>query len=129
MARALSQDLRDRVIDATLAGMSARGAAARFGVGVSTAVAWAGRARQGDRHPQGQKRSSKLDAHRTFLLGLMAEKDDITFAQMHCCALPPSAPSKGSGKASATSSRPSPQPSAPTTSRPQDMTRNRPKML
>ena len=31
MARALSQDLRDRVIDATLAGMSARGAAARFG--------------------------------------------------------------------------------------------------
>jgi transposase len=83
MARALSQDLRDRVIDATLAGMSARGAAARFGVGVSTAVAWAGRARQGDRHPQGQKRSSKLDAHRTFLLGLMAEKDDITLAQMH----------------------------------------------
>ena len=75
MARALSQDLRDRVIDATLAGMSARGAAARFGVGVSTAVAWAGRARQGDRqaHPQGQKRGSKLDAHRTFLLGLIAE--------------------------------------------------------
>jgi transposase len=84
MARALSQDLRDRVIDATLAGMSARGAAARFGVGVSTAVAWAGRARQGDRqaHPQGQKRSSKLDAHRPFLLGLIAEKDDITLAEM-----------------------------------------------
>ena len=80
MARALSQDLRDRVIDATLAGMSARGAAARFGVGVSTAVAWAGRARQGDR--QGQKRGSQLDAHRTFLLGLIAEKDDITLAEM-----------------------------------------------
>src|SRR5688572_18537360 len=81
MARALSQDLRDRVIDATLAGMSARSAAARFGVGVSTAVAWAGRARQGA-HPQGQKRGSKLDAHRTFLLGLIAEKDDITLAEM-----------------------------------------------
>jgi transposase len=82
MARALSQDLRDRVIDATLAGMSARSAVARFGVGVSTAVAWAGRARQGA-HPQGQKRGSKLDAHRTFLLGLIAEKDDITLAEMH----------------------------------------------
>ncbi len=84
MARALSQDLRHRVIDATRAGMSARGAAARFGVGVLTAVAWAARARQGNRqaHPQGQKRGSKLDAHRPFLLGLIAEKDDITLAEM-----------------------------------------------
>ena len=65
MARALSQDLRDRVIDATLAGMSARGAAARFGVGVSTAVAWAGRARQGDRqaHPQGGKSAAPSWMH------------------------------------------------------------------
>jgi len=36
MARALSQDLRDRMIDVVLDGMSARSAAARFGVGVST---------------------------------------------------------------------------------------------
>jgi transposase len=84
MARALSQDLRDRVIDATLAGMSARGAAARFGVGVSTAIPWAARARAGDRQarPRGQRRGSKLDTHRDFLLGLIAEKDDITMAEM-----------------------------------------------
>lgn len=33
MARAYSQDLRDRVIDAALKGLSAHQAAARFGVG------------------------------------------------------------------------------------------------
>ena len=38
MARAYSQDLRDRVIDAALAGMAARQAAVRFGVGIATAI-------------------------------------------------------------------------------------------
>jgi transposase len=38
MARAYSQDLRDRVIDAALKGLSARQAAARFGVGDATAI-------------------------------------------------------------------------------------------
>lgn len=33
MARAYSQDLRDRAIDAALAGLPARHAAARFGIG------------------------------------------------------------------------------------------------
>jgi len=84
MARALSQDLRDRVIDATLSGMSARRAAARFGVGVATAIAWAARAREGDRQAraQGGQRGSKLDVHRDFLLGLITEKDDITLCEM-----------------------------------------------
>jgi transposase len=40
MARAYSQDLRDRVIKTALGGVSVRQAAARYEVGVSTAVLW-----------------------------------------------------------------------------------------
>jgi putative transposase len=41
MAGAFSIDLRKRVVDAVVRdGMSRRGAAARFGVGVSTAIDW-----------------------------------------------------------------------------------------
>jgi hypothetical protein len=46
MARAYSQDLRDRVIDAALSGASARRAAARFGIGEATAIVWVRRARE-----------------------------------------------------------------------------------
>jgi transposase len=46
MARAYSQDLRDRVIDAALAGAPARQAAARFGIGDATAIVWVRRARR-----------------------------------------------------------------------------------
>ena len=38
MARAYSQDLRERVLEAAAKGMSARQAAERFRVGVSTAA-------------------------------------------------------------------------------------------
>jgi len=38
MARAYSQDLRDRVIDAALGGMPARRAAAQFEIGIATAM-------------------------------------------------------------------------------------------
>ncbi|MGO7668165.1 helix-turn-helix domain-containing protein, partial [Rhizobium ruizarguesonis] len=44
MARAMSDDLRLRVLKASEAGMSARKAAARFGVGISTAISWIARA-------------------------------------------------------------------------------------
>lgn len=40
MARAYSQDLRERVIASAEAGMLGRYAAARFGVGISTAIRW-----------------------------------------------------------------------------------------
>jgi transposase len=46
MARAYSQDLRDRVIDAAEGGLAARQVAARFGIGVATAIVWVRRARQ-----------------------------------------------------------------------------------
>ena len=81
MARAHSQDLRDRVIDA---GTSARAAAERFGIGVATAIVWVRRAREGERRArkQGQPRRSKLDPHRDYLLGLIAAEPDLTSAEM-----------------------------------------------
>lgn len=81
MARAYSQDVRDRVIDA---GSSARAAADRFGVGIATAIVWVRRAREGERSPrkQGQPKRSKLDPHRDYLLGLVEAEPDITIAEM-----------------------------------------------
>ncbi len=84
MARAYSQDLRDRVLGAAAQG-SARGAAGRFGIGVKTAIEWVRRARQtGETRArrQGQPKGSKLDAHEAFLLGLVAEEADITLVEM-----------------------------------------------
>lgn len=85
MARAYSQDLRDRVIDAALAGVPARHAAARFGVGDATAIVWVRRARQtGERaaRKQGQPRRSKLDLHRDYLLALIATTPDLTISEL-----------------------------------------------
>ena len=85
MARAYSQDLRDRVIGAWRSGTPARQAAARFGIGVATAIVWVRRAREtGERTPrrQGQPKRSKLDPHREFLLALLGAEPDITIAEM-----------------------------------------------
>jgi transposase len=81
MARAYSQDLRDRVIDA---GTSARQAAERFGIGVATAIVWVRRAHDGERsaRKQGQPKRSKLDPHREFLMALIEAEPDITIAEM-----------------------------------------------
>ncbi|RXF66930.1 IS630 family transposase [Hansschlegelia zhihuaiae] len=85
MARAYSQDLRDRVIDAALRdGTPARHAAARFGVGIATAIRWVRQAREsGDRKPgrQGQPMRSKLDPHRDYVLEL-ARTSDMTLAEL-----------------------------------------------
>ena len=86
MARALSQDLRDRVVLSIDAGSSCRAAADRFGIGVATAVRWrqlalrTGRAVAGK--PGGDQRSAKTDAHADFILALVAERGDITLAEM-----------------------------------------------
>jgi len=85
MSRAFSGDLRGRVLDAVEAGSSVRRAAARFGVGVSTAIRWARRWREtGERtaRKQGHPIRSKLDAHEAYLLGLIEETVDITLDEM-----------------------------------------------
>ena len=85
MARAYSQDLRERVITAAEAGLPARHAADRFGIGIATAIVWVRRAREtGERmaRPQGQPRRSKLDPHGAYLQSLIDADCDITLAEM-----------------------------------------------
>jgi transposase len=82
MAGALSQDLRDRVIDAVVeGGMSRRGAAARFGVSESVAIKWVERFERTGSRTAGQMgghKRLKLDPHREFLAACHAEKPDVT---------------------------------------------------
>ncbi|BCB19119.1 transposase [Bosea sp. ANAM02] len=84
MARALSDDLRGRVLQASTDGASARQAAVRFGVGISTAIRWIARARLGETTAriQGRRRTSRLDAHEAFIVGLIEERRDITLNEM-----------------------------------------------
>jgi transposase len=64
--------------------MSARKAAARFGVGVSSAIRWIARARIGELspRPQGRRRASCLDAHEAFIVDMIDERKDITLNEM-----------------------------------------------
>ncbi|CAM5335536.1 putative transposase [Aquamicrobium terrae] len=84
MGRALSEDLRSRVLKASDEGMSARQAAAHFGVGVSSAIRWIARAKIGELapRPQGRRRGSSLDAHEAFIVGLIDDRKDITLNEM-----------------------------------------------
>lgn len=82
MAAPLSADLRQRVVDAVeREGMSRRAAAARFGVGVRTAVRWVSAFRiRGDVAPlkMGNPSKPKLTAHRQVVLSLLEGDRDIT---------------------------------------------------
>ncbi|PPJ48487.1 IS630 family transposase [Rhizobium sp. KAs_5_22] len=84
MARALSDDLRIRVLKASATGMSARPAAGRFGVGVSTAIRWIARAAKGEPtpRPRGWKRPSLLDAHEAFVVETIDDRRDVTLDEM-----------------------------------------------
>ena len=84
MGRPYSLDLRERVVDAAAA-TSRRQAAARFEVGIATAIRWmAALTTTGTvaARPQGRARRSKLDPHEGFLRGLIDEKADITLEEM-----------------------------------------------
>jgi transposase len=84
MARALSKDLRLRVLKAADEGASARQSAARFGVGVSSAIRWIARAKIGEQMPraQGRRRGSSLDGYADFIVGMIEERKDITLNEM-----------------------------------------------
>ena len=86
MAKALSQDLRDRVVAAIDDGLSRRGAAARFGVSVSSAIRWHQLAREHGRavagKPGGDQRSSKTDAHAELIMAMLEERGDTTLAEI-----------------------------------------------
>ena len=86
MAKVLSLDLRERVVQAVSAGMSRRQAAERFGVSAASAIRWCARQRAsgslaakpmgGDRH------SARIEAHADLILALVAEAEDITLMEL-----------------------------------------------
>lgn len=86
MTRALSDDLRKRVIEAVEGGMSRRAAAERFGIGPSTAIKWVKRWREtGSRAPRrsgGDVRSHRIDACAQTIMALVEQTPDMTLAEI-----------------------------------------------
>jgi transposase len=86
MARALSIDLRKRVIAAIEEGASCRQAAARFGVSASSAIRWHALLRRlGDAAPKrqgGDRRSGRIEAYAALILDAWARTPDITLADL-----------------------------------------------
>ena len=84
MAKPYSQDLRERVVRTVEAGASCHEAAAAFEVGVSSAIRWVARWRQTGlvaAKPMGGRRSP-LDAHKDWLLDLIATEPDLTLEEI-----------------------------------------------
>jgi transposase len=86
MSKALSVDLRTRVLAAVAAGASHRTAAARFGVSAASVSRWrALERRQGDVRPGplgGDRRSGRIEAQAALILALLAETPDITVEEL-----------------------------------------------
>ena len=86
MTRALSQDLRSRVIAAVDGGLSCNAAAARFGIAVSSAIRWLRAWRVEGRVtalPQGgDLRSHHIEVYRDVILGAIDADVDITLVEL-----------------------------------------------
>lgn len=85
MGKARSDDLRERVVAAVASGMSRRQAAARFQVGISSAIRWVTlQAETGGISPRrrGGKPRSPLEPHTAWLLELNARESDLTLARI-----------------------------------------------
>jgi transposase len=86
MSKALSVDLRERVIAAIDEGMSCRGAAVRFGVSAASAIRWRALSRrQGDVRPGplgGDRRSGRIEQQADVILGLLESKPDVTLVEI-----------------------------------------------
>lgn len=83
MGRALSSDLRERVLKASEGGLSARKCAERFGVSASTAIRWIDRAANGETEPRKPaRRASRLDAHAVFIDTMIEDHRDTTLDEM-----------------------------------------------
>jgi transposase len=81
MTRALSNDLRERVVSAASAGESCRAVALRFGVAVSSVVKWSQRFRAtGSVKPgkMGGHCKPVLEPHRAFILQRMSETPHLS---------------------------------------------------
>ena len=85
MARPYSRDLRERVVRAVENGLSRRKAAAVFGVGIATVIAWVRVWRDSARleaKPMGGDRNSRLKRERAWLLQRIAAQPDLTLQEI-----------------------------------------------
>lgn len=86
MSKALSVDLRSRVVAAVKAGASHREAAARFGVSAASVSRWRRLDReQGDVRPGplgGDRRSGRVEAQAELILSMLEEAADITIEEL-----------------------------------------------
>ena len=86
MPKALSFDLRSRVLAAIDEGLSCRQAAAWFGVSASSAIRWQGMRRAGgDARPKpqgGDRLSHRTEAHADLIHAALAEVPDMTLPEL-----------------------------------------------
>jgi transposase len=86
MSKALSLDLRERVLAAVAQGASGRQAALRFGVSAASVSRWRDLARrQGNARPGplgGDRRSKHIEAHAEAILRLVAAERDATLQEL-----------------------------------------------
>ncbi len=86
MSKALSVDLRERVLGAVAGGLSGRQAALRFEVSAASVSRWRALARsRGNAQPGplgGDRRSGRIEAHAEAILGLVDGEPDITLAEL-----------------------------------------------
>ena len=86
MSKALSLDLRVRVLAAVHAGASHREAAERFGVSAASVSRWRTREReQGDARPKalgGDRRSQRIEAHHAAVLAALGPDRDATIEEV-----------------------------------------------
>ena len=86
MGRALSRDLRDRVVAAIEGGMSRRAAAERFGVSAASAIRWRQLVVQHGTPaatPQGgDRRSTKIEDHAALIHAAIERQSDITLDEL-----------------------------------------------
>ena len=86
MSKALSVDLRERVVAAVSAGASCRAAATRFGVSASSAIRWVALAQEGGSVAPGplggDRRSARIEAHAALILQLVDRASDITLKEI-----------------------------------------------
>lgn len=86
MGRALSRDLRDRVVAAIEGGLSCRAAAERFGVSAASAIRWRQLLFQHGTpaaKPQGgDRRSAKIEDHAALIHAAIEHQSDITLEEL-----------------------------------------------
>lgn len=86
MSKALSVDLRVRVLAAVKSGCSHRQAAERFGVSAASVSRWRTLERErGNVHPKalgGDRKSGRIEAHAAVILALVEDTPDLTIAEL-----------------------------------------------